>query len=322
MLILKDKKQILIWIFLIVLFSSLFFLKSNCISKYNFINQNLRCDTKFVINKGEYKDLKTQIKDYVDTQKKENSVDSVGIWFRDLEYGPTFGINEREDFIPASLLKLPLAMTYYDLASADPKLLSQKIDYINTKSPVPEQTFVPVDKIKSGEKYSIEELIKFSLKDSDNFAAQLLYEYLKNNYSNAQSLIETYRNLGVINPRNLNTEAVNAKEYGAILRILYNISFLDANDSNKILDELSQSNFSLGLKDGVPPHIVVSHKFGERIIDNTNEKELHDCGIVYYPKNPYLLCIMTKGRDFDKLAKVISTVSRMVYEGVDSRKSK
>ena len=33
---------------------------------------------------------------------------------------------------------------------------------------------------------------------------------------------------------------------------------------------------------------------------------MHDCGIVYIPNSPYLLCIMTKGNSNDKLLKVIS----------------
>jgi len=27
--------------------------------------------------------------------------------------------------------------------------------------------------------------------------------------------------------------------------------------------------------------------------------QLHDCGIVYYPETPYLLCVMTKGWNFE-----------------------
>jgi hypothetical protein len=43
-------------------------------------------------------------------------------------------------------------------------------------------------------------------------------------------------------------------------------------------------------------------------------RELHDCGIVYLPDNPYLLCVMTKGNDFAKMEKIIEEISRLSYE--------
>jgi hypothetical protein len=43
---------------------------------------------------------------------------------------------------------------------------------------------------------------------------------------------------------------------------------------------------------------------------------------VYYPQNPYLLCIMTEGDDFNALSEVIGIVSKAVYEEFDSRRLK
>jgi hypothetical protein len=59
-----------------------------------------------------------------------------------------------------------------------------------------------------------------------------------------------------------------------------------------------------GLKAGIPANIELAHKFGERGIIGMNgreQKQLHDCGIIYYPKHPYILCIMTRGYERDKL---------------------
>ncbi len=76
---------------------------------------------------------------------------------------------------------------------------------------------------------------------------------------------------------------------------------------------------------GVPSTVDVAHKFGERTTlasdtESTETKQLHDCGIVYFPENPYLLCVMTRGTDFKVLEGIISDISRMVYEEVDSRR--
>ena len=36
-------------------------------------------------------------------------------------------------------------------------------------------------------------------------------------------------------------------------------------------------------------------------------------------KKPYLLCIMTKGYEFDNLMKVISDISEIVYKNMSSK---
>jgi hypothetical protein len=62
--------------------------------------------------------------------------------------------------------------------------------------------------------------------------------------------------------------------------------------------------------------VKVAHKYGERgIYEDTQLTgiELHDCGIVYAPGSPYYLCVMTRGKDTSKLAKVIASISAAVY---------
>ena len=71
----------------------------------------------------------------------------------------------------------------------------------------------------------------------------------------------------------------------------------------------------------------MAHKFGENTdIDLTTgtqvDKELHDCGIVYVPQKPYLLCVMTRGQDFNSLTNVISSISKIVYNLVTSNTQK
>ncbi|PIU19313.1 MAG: hypothetical protein COT18_08150 [Elusimicrobia bacterium CG08_land_8_20_14_0_20_59_10] len=45
--------------------------------------------------------------------------------------------------------------------------------------------------------------------------------------------------------------------------------------------------------------------------------QLHDCGIIYHPRFPYMLGVMTRGLDLEKQQKVIADISRLVYREVD-----
>ena len=67
----------------------------------------------------------------------------------------------------------------------------------------------------------------------------------------------------------------------------------------------------------LPKNIIVAHKFGESG-ELGKEVQLHDCGIVYSPQHPYLICVMTKGKDFKNLENVIRSISKIAYERLTS----
>jgi beta-lactamase class A len=290
--------------------------------KYSFLNSDIVCDYKYVMDKKEYTDLRSKLSLFIDNSKSRGKASLVAVWFRDLKYGPTFGIHDRVDFIPASLLKLPLAMTYFEMAENDPSLLKRKIEYSNPNPAIPNQIFVPTKSIKEGQSYSIEELIEYMIVYSDNNASQLLYDYLKTDYPNENPLADTMRDLGILGSgSDIYLSSVNTKEYGSIFRLLFNASYLNKENSEKLLSILARSEFKDGLNAGVPENVVVVHKFGERYLDS-GERQLHDCGIIYFPGNPYQLCVMTRGTNYDDLKGIIKEISKEVYQEVDSRKIK
>lgn len=99
---------------------------------------------------------------------------------------------------------------------------------------------------------------------------------------------------------------LTVKEYASFFRILFNSSYLSADNSERALNLLAHTEYHDALPS--PQGVVVAHKFGEAGTENI-ERQLHDCGIVYLPDHPYLACIMTRGRDAEKL-KLGSRTSR------------
>ena len=67
----------------------------------------------------------------------------------------------------------------------------------------------------------------------------------------------------------------------------------------------------------VPSGIRVVHKFGEAIEDQGRTIYYNDCGIVYAPAKPYLLCISMRGKkDVDSLIEAAKTISNFVYNEI------
>lgn len=288
-------------------------------SSFQYINKELACGGSLVVKKHAYAELKTKLEDFIQSKTNEKEVSEVSVYFRDLENGPTLGINEHANFAPASLLKVPLSLAYIGLSeNEEPKLLQKKIHYIKSQR-ITEPLIPPANLIEENKTYSINELLERMIMYSDNRAYNLLLQFLNDNYPS--SLQDTLESLGLIDPQNALEETLTVKSYASIFIQLYNASFLrEKATSESVLALLSKTVFDKGITPGVPAGTKVAHKFGERASSNSQIKQLHDCGIVYYPKNPYLLCIMTRGQDFEKLSDIISAISKMVYEEFNYRK--
>lgn len=88
--------------------------------------------------------------------------------------------------------------------------------------------------------------------------------------------------------------------------------------SERALNLLSRVEFNEGISKGLPSNTIFAHKFGERELAN-GVSQLHDCGIVYYPGHPYVICVMTRGSDFKTLSDTIAEISRITFSEI-SRK--
>jgi hypothetical protein len=151
---------------------------------------------------------------------------------------------------------------------------------------------------------------------SDNRSYYVLIAYMNAERDRNALLVRTFRELGIQDPSNLDDEAASVREYAGLFRLLYNTAYLDEAASAKLLAWLSESTYDKGLGAGTPPGIRIANKFAERVAASDEAHYLHDCGIVYTSDDPYVLCVMTKGRDFAALQEVVSEVSSAVYSAV------
>ena len=293
------------------------FYTPKCISPFALLNAVEVCGKPDVIKKADYGVLRNTLETYLATEKTAGDIASTSVYFRDLEDGPTFGIHEDADFAPASLLKLPMALFYLTQAEDNPGSLNEQIAVARPTWHF-DSYYPPSQTVDPTVPHSVEDLLAHMITYSDNDAYGVLQTHV---YETGQqgAVRQTFLELGFIDPRTINDEVMSVRQYAGIFRALYNSSFLDNTYSEKVLEWLSKSDFTQGLRGGVPSGVVIAHKFGERFEAN-GVKQLHDCGVVYYPGNPYLLCVMTRGTNFDVLAGVIEHISGAVYAEVDSRR--
>lgn len=281
---------------------------------YKFINPLLSCETPFTNQDTNISLVKHKVEEIIAQQTDKKQISFASVYYRDMNNGPWFGIQEKELFSPASLVKVPLMMTYFKKSQIDPNILSQKI--INNLPHDPSQNIIPSLTLTPQKEYTVSELIDSMIRYSDNDAYYLLYQ----NLSETETL-QIYHDLGIdlSTSNNPDGNVISVKNYASFFRILFNASYLSPELSEKSLETLSHSEYSKGLVNGLPKNITVAHKFGERQYAETGEKQLHDCGIVYLPHKPYLICVMTRGRDFDKMSRTIQLISTEIYNHLSQK---
>lgn len=276
-------------------------------SGYTFINPLLECEYRD--NQGNTK--LRNLRDVVEAEVKKTPSQKVSLYYRDLLNGPWYGYQEDEAFSPQSLLKLPIIFAYLKIADENPAILSETIVY----EQVNESNLASKEQLIPGQEYTVEVLIRRTIQQSDNTAFALLVDHLPLKY-----VEKVHTDLNIPYPNaNTPSDFVSVKSYSSIFRVLYNASYLSRKNSEYLLTLLSESDFSEGLVAGVPETVSVAHKFG---IKNASEEnglsQLHDCGVVYHPRHPYLLCIMTKGNDPKVETETIKRLSQVIYQVIDS----
>lgn len=228
-------------------------------------------------------------------------------YFEYLPTGSSIQIGDNSEMVSASLLKLPLVMDLYKTVELGSTSLDKEVT-IARKDVDP--LYGSLWKKGAGTKLSLKEAVRLTLVDSDNTAANLLTDEVVPKLPPQQG---SFSQLDIpTDKNNLSISVITAKAYSSTLKCLYLSCFLEPEDSQQILSLLALSD-NPRIKAGVPSYITVADKIG------TFSTEVQsDCGIIYVPKRPYLMCMMV-GSPEDKADPQISAVSKLIYDYVNGQ---
>lgn len=209
--------------------------------------------------------------------------DSVSIYYENINSGANITVNRDLRIFPASLSKLVQAILIAQKVEKGELVWNQKLEVIQNDLSMDSGTLYQ----RGVGYYSVEELLKELLVNSDNTAQNVFRRYLTVpeyiSFQDETGLQDLYNDKGLI----------SAKEYTRILRVLYTSSFLIPEHSEKILKYMSQAVFGEYLSQGIPDGVTFAHKYGE----NKQYIIFADSGIVYVPGKPYMITVLIKGKD-------------------------
>lgn len=275
------------------------------------INPLLAIDVPEGVNSEEDRDLRAKIENSIALSKSQGKVDYASVYFKGPTRGNWLGVETDKTYYPGSLLKVPVLIAYLKIAETAPDSIFKTVTYTIDRDENALENIKPSVALESGKAYTVDQLLSEMIKYSDNNAGLLLSSLIDQRFLN-----EVYTDLGLDIPPNRETK-ISPKSYSIFFRVLFNSTYLSRENSEKALELLSSTDFKDGLTAGIPEGITVAHKFGEyKSTDSSGNEfqELHDCGLVYLPKNPYFVCIMTHGKDITDLKKTIADISKTIYE--------
>jgi beta-lactamase class A len=275
------------------------------------------CSQKFVkpllladINSesDKFNSLKTSLTSLIEQKKQSEEILAATIYIRDLNTSSWAEIGDDCEYYPGSLMKVPIMLSYLKTEQEFPGTLKKEFLYEKPVKYFPAQVY-PGDSILSGKRYSVATLLKYLIVESDNNANYALATHINHEFYK-----RLFTDLDVpYNDLDNGTYTITARNYSKFFRVLYSSTYLNEDLSNYALRLLVESTFKSGMVKDLPFSTVVAHKFGEKGV-HKGEVDFSESGIVFYQSKPYLLTIMTRGKDVKRLASVVREFSAEVYK--------
>jgi beta-lactamase class A len=226
------------------------------------------------------------------------------VYLEDLTTGDWWGINESQAYNPWSLLKVPVLVDV---------LRKVEMGQVSPEDTIPLVSTNIQNNPANGEPQSIKALAEKMIELSDDQASITLGKLIP--WTEFQ---ESLQAMGL--PRSLPNEPmdrvpiISPKQYANLLRSLYYSSYLKKPLSELVLSLLSSTKYDNQIRAGIPADVSVAHKVGF----DSGTGEFHDCGIVYLPGRPYMLCLMSTNNTYEESNYVISMISKEIYEFMSS----
>ncbi len=266
---------------------------------YNFLAKRL-----FTENPNDawvnFSSLRNQINEYY---ADNNLVGS--IYFEYLPTGTSVRINGDERNIAASLIKLPAAMDLYKASELGKIDLDQTI---TLKQEWLDSQYGTLYQKGAGYQLTLREAVRIMLQNSDNTALKAVSASLgtllnadQNAFSSLDMDYQVNKDFSI---------SIGARSYSSTLKCLYFACYNNKEDSQTILKYLTDTPYDTRIAAGVSDkNLKIAHKIGTQL----NEVQ-SDCGIVYYPKRNYLLCVMIQGSESPESDKKIAEISKITYD--------
>ena len=234
-----------------------------------------------------------------------------GLYYRNLKTKESWGYREKEPYLAASIVKLPLAAAILLWLS---KGQTSFLDLVTIR----EEQKIPgcgaVQFLNGDVTLTVGELCKLMIVISDSCATNALFRHY-----GAAAIHDAFLELGLIGTqfnreywdeerekRGINNYFV-PEEMGRLLQRMYDRTLVDEESSAWLESILRQQQINHKLGGKLPMDFPMAHKTGDE------EDKAHDVGIVF-TKSPFIACFAYVGPDMQVYEDFIRRAARMLAD--------
>jgi len=234
-----------------------------------------------------------------------------GIYYQNLETGETWGYGEKDHYLAASIVKLPLMAAILLWKSRGETSFDDTVT-IRENQKIPGCGAVQF--LNGDVTLTVGELCKLIIVISDSCATNALFRHY-----GAAAIHDAFLELGLIGTqfnreywdeerekRGINNYFV-PEEMGRMLQRMYDRTLVDEESSAWLESILRQQQINHKLGGKLPMDFPMAHKTGDE------EDKAHDVGIVF-TKSPFIACFAYVGPDMQVYEDFIRRAARMLAD--------
>lgn len=245
----------------------------------------------------DYEPLKKQLESYLATKEA-----TYGIYFKDLNTGATWGINESEPIPAASTIKVPYVLYLNEQVAAGRLKMEQRIAYDSTTDYADGSGYLK-ETARNGDRFTLRALSNLAITLSDNVAYKMIKRVV-----GEENVLAYMKALGGTTIGSNGQDNTSARDMAAYMEGILNFARRHPVLGNRLIDDLANPIWHYGLPGKLPDNVIVAHKEGD--LPGVS----NDVGIVF-ASQPYIISILsTNQSSIDQGFADISEISRMIYE--------
>lgn len=226
------------------------------------------------------------------------------VYYKNLKNDEEFGINEDQIETGASINKLPIIAVLYYLENNGKINLDERITI--QKEDVQDYGTGSIRYQKMPQTYSLRNLAKLALNQSDNTAAHVISVRI------GEDIIQNQVDTWEMSQTDMNDNKTSAKDIGILLEMIYENKITNEAKTKELLSFMTDTQFEDRLAIGLSSEAILSHKTGD------GEGFIHDGGIIRTKNDAYILCVFTSdiGENETETKKTIGEISEIIYTGL------
>ena len=212
------------------------------LSGFKFVRPLLVCDTNTQKDLRDLAPLQNTLQKIIVDEKKSGDITATSVYIQDFNTDGRVDIDPDEQFNAASIVKVASMITILKMAEDDPAILGQRIKNGVAADANAGQEIQPADWARSGQVYTVEQLLELMIKYSDNNAFGLL-----GTYATSDVVAAVFKELQLpfqFDPKNPQLfDFITTKEISYFFRVLYNGTYLNQEFSDAALSLLNDSDY-------------------------------------------------------------------------------